>query len=613
MTLRVHFRARMRSARLGLFVSLCAFAACREFENSGSLGSNSAASGASGESSGGESSGGEGGTEGGGQSGQGPSDTEGGAAGRGGGQGGEAGAQTEPEVPITAVPADYGAVRLLIGGKPVCAGTLHTNSWVLTADRCIPAGTAPADVTVGFGQDSRHFEQLRKGLEIQRYWDNDGTPEGRARDLLLLGVDAPFAIDGSTTGHHIPLMEIPAWTSSVCVGWDMKPDPESPTHRLHAMKPAPLDIEYRFAAELQWWGNSSAFEPMQGDLLMPADTGAGCFFNAGSSRWQATVHSETPAMLRDGAPNIGEQAYSTGLWEPAIHDWVESVLFEELPRTDFVLDGVAAVCSVDSESLELFSLTVDGRMGWRRFVGSEWVEQTPIDPPTGVALASTRPGVLCKPDGVIELVVTGAGTSGLWRRTWLPGEAAWNSDWSLVPDTNYAFPYGLSIALGSQTSFHLLAVSEWHDFLTRVCDQQGFGSWAIRWTDLREVPALAVPFPGVIDVFLRNASDTMLQMNYWGGWTSAWDPGFGASYANPALTSWGPNRRDLFAVRPAPTLHLVRLPYDNRWERWGDTFIEVPEGELNAVSRRPASVDVFISKPGDPLFHARWPRAPRAQ
>src|SRR6185503_13311418 len=189
-----------------------------------------------------------------------------GEAGEGtGGMGGEGGSgSTTP-----ALPAFLGAVRLLVDGAPRCGGTLLTNDWLLTADQCVTRTEEGAlrSIRVGFGMDSTNFQQTRGVVEVQRYPGNDGTEENRGRDLLLLGVDRPFEIDGRTRGYRRrvwPNAPRILYGTQRCVGWDLLVDPLSPTNRLHEERVGGFAIDYdttngsRPSGNRVWWFNASA-------------------------------------------------------------------------------------------------------------------------------------------------------------------------------------------------------------------------------------------------------------------------------------------------------------------------------------------------------------------
>jgi hypothetical protein len=535
-----------------------------------------------------------------------------GDSGRGGdlGDAGSGNAQTDAQ------PGIYGAVRLLIDDQPVCGGTLIANSWVLTADRCIPWGTETSALSVGFGMSSRNFHQKRSAIEIQRFPGN--TKDTRVRDVALIGLDQPFEVDGSTTGHTLSLLQASGQVDLLrtlrCIGWDLELDPESATDELRAVPFSPISVVQRDYGDAYQWQNTLSTGLLQGALPMRSDTGSGCMIELAASVFLAAVHTETPDDSGDLGTSEYQEAYAMITADRELHDWVDAVLFRVLPAADLSLAGAAGVCSFDRASVDLFALLGDGRMGW--FQRSEkqgasgdwqssaegWIERTALDPPPSVNLASTRPGALCLADGSIELIAQGSDGS-LWRQHWSSTE--WLPEWELVPDAT-GVTSGVSVVGRGPGDFHVFARG-----LGRELRRARFlDGWTGTWDDLggliEGAPSARMANPSYIDVFSQGADE--LWNRYAWGERQGWDR-IGYTSSDPAVASWSYDRVDVF-VR-TPESRLGRHWYDCYWQENAVVGgLVLPDGALAATARENGTFDVFVAQPDGYLWHATWPRNP---
>jgi len=91
---------------------------------------------------------------------------------------------------------------------------------------------------------------------------------------------------------------------------------------------------------------------------------------------------------------------------------------------------------------------------------------------------------------------------------------------------------------------------------------------------------------------------------------SGWTPSKEATTADPAVASFSPDFGEIFGRSAAS--HLSMLPwYAGAASLWPlDTGLNLPPGELTALSRVPGSIDVFATGTQSPLWHAAWPRRP---
>jgi hypothetical protein len=540
----------------------------------------------------------------------------GGNAGRGidGGSGGDGGDQGPGPEPGEL--GAYGAVRLLVDGVPVCGGTLITNSWVLTADRCIPFDWQGRSIKIGFGVDSTHFHQQKRAIEIQRFPGNDGTGTeiGRERDLALVGVEEPFAVNGKTSQHFIQ-----AWPSIYglvgehrCLAWDLEPDVASPTERLRSelletLSHQPDNGDWE---EHVVWGNTDPVDLMHGTLLTSNDFGSGCFIERDGRHYLMSAHSECP-----GAPSPNERACSVTLNDSEIQNWLDQTLFQVLPRNE-VTSGQAAVCSFGRESLEVF-VKSGTTMGWWR-QGAWPSARLTTDPFSQTAPLpylrrgsasfepSYRPAANCAADGSIEIFAVLTDGSVSWQRYRYDPKTAsmrWADDW--IPLEGVVTTSGLSVAGIAPGHFHLFGRGP--DDELRHSEYVN-GGWLWVWENLGGVISGA-PSAQVINSSWYHAFVRLPDNSLWAwytlpgtsGWTSVLRQG--STYSDPAALGWGAVRWDAFSLNQSDVLERT----------WGTSFVMTtvnlglapPGPEITAVSREPGSIDIV----GDG-WHAIWPRDP---
>lgn len=541
----------------------------------------------------------------------------GGASGGGttsaGGTSGESGAGAGPT--DTPEPGILGAVRLLVDGVPKCGGSLLTNDWVLTADQCVAFGIEPSSLVVGYGMDVSNFQQVRSVREILRFTGNDGSDESRGHDLLLLGVESPFEIDGRTSGYHRPVWAVTpelVLFPQRCVGWDLRVSEASPTSRLREamLKPFTFDIQTdndgRPSGSRMWWLNESA-DAEQGVLLMQADVGSACFHTVGESTYQHTVHSGNPEVRRDNRPNDGREAYSVALGEREARRWLDSALFESVIE-EFQLAGDPGVCSFDAERIDLFGRLSNGAIGWFTWDGA-WTEHTALSPPNGVTFLPDSPGAYCTNAGSIELFVTGVDGEIYWRRM-APSEQ-WNAEWQTVPAVHSPVGTGVSVTGRLADHFYVFAGAASGELRYAEYD----GNWKDIWVDMGGLiagtPAAMMNQENRVDVYTRALSNNEIWMRWMhnGSWLPDWYRTQGPVLSNPTVVSWSNSHLDIMTRSTSNTLGRSLVQVYNAETIVTD--VPMPPGNPAAVARRPGTTDVFVTQPDGYVWHGFWPRKPR--
>ncbi len=553
-----------------------------------------------------------------------------GGAGAGGesgaGAGGKAGDGSGPN-PEAGI---LGAVRVLVNGMSKCGGSLLNNDWVLTADQCVAAEIDPSMIEVGFGMDAERFQQTRRVLEIQRFPDNDGTDLGRGHDLLLLGVEEPFEIDGRTSGYHRPVWAFSpeaALHPHRCVGWDLRVSEESPTTRLHEETLIPYAFDLTTfngthpSGYRTWWLNTSA-DPEEGVLPMRADVGSACFHTLYGSTFQSTVHSGNPEERREGGENAGLEAYSVALGDLATRKWLDSTLFEYSVETlpsvrGAYLVGDPAVCSLRPDRIELFGLMSDGSMGWFTWDAEAhtWISLTLLRAPEGRSLVGEAPGAYCTNAGGIELFSTSLGDGYVWWRR-MNSSGEWNPVWNNVPDyatTAVSVVSGVAVTGVLHDHFFLFARDSGNELRYTEYNGAWTGAWENLGGQAQGTPTALMSQEGRIDVYVRALSNGQIYQRWMhnGGWIDGWFPKALAS-SDPTVVSFNNSHLDVLSRTPQNTLgHEV---FQVIWAAEPvDTEIPMPAGNPAAVATQPGTAHIFVTQPerNGNIWHGFWPRKPR--
>lgn len=150
--------------------------------------------------------------------------------------------------------------------------------------------------------------------------------------------------------------------------------------------------------------------------------------------------------------------------------------------------------------------------------------------------------------------------------------------------------------------------------------QSPWGAWTSRGRPssgaLLSAPGAISWGPGRIDVFARGQGDDLYQI-VWTG-SDPWTPWANLCAGShppcdittaPAVSSWAPNRLDVFARGVSPAYHLYHRVYDSGWAGWEDLCLQTActvASDPGAVSWGWGRIDAFVRGPTNDLQHKRY-------
>jgi hypothetical protein len=551
------------------------------------------------------------------------------SAGAGFGQGGQAGASAGAG-PFEAAAsgaagaesahpeeATLGAVRLLINGIPVCGGTLVTNSWIVTADQCLPPKTAGVDVEVTYGRNSATPYQRTTVSEVVRFGSNDGSVEGRGRDVVLLGTKEPINVGGKDNGFWQPIYsgrDMSLASTQTCIGWDLSPSTDQGSGELRAVELDPIGVDFDTTirssptGDLIWIANSNPYEPTRGDLPTINDVGTGCFITANEISHFTTLNLEPPAHRRDGSVNVDLEAVGLALAETPIRSWIDQALYAPVDHLPLPPLGPPLAAWSGNDKLEVIGVSLEsGSLMSVTRIGGDWGLPVDLGAPDAVPLSkSLRPGGVWRPSGEVEIAAVGEDGSLWWKRKigqWLP--------WQRIDVAKTRITSGVKLGEKAPRHFHLVARGEEGEL--RHAEYKG--GWLNEWRELAPSmigePALDVTLEGRANIFFAS-DDGLWQANLFNDQWPVYFLGAPPEVASPpAIAAATLNVFDLVGRSPAGT--LTRQGYRGWWDvAWLDSAVPMPDADPVAVARTPGELDVFASESDGSIWHVSWPRLPKA-
>jgi hypothetical protein len=557
-----------------------------------------------------------------------------GALGRAGGGAGGVGGAGRPAACVALaqnggdapVPSILESVRIVTPDR-ICGGALMTNSWVLTASSCVDWNRSPQDLCVQYGGAVAALSQVEVAAEMVRHPDNRKLGDGtvlRGRDAMLLRLEHPVVIDGKTTGfHRSPLGFATAalfdftgpdgfYDPPLCVGWSLNPLYEA-TPTLLRQDSIPIvrlehDVVDNTGGHLGdhiWF----AKDPVGGWIQTRADVGSGCFVNTGASgsqlHWhRVSIHSANPPLTYAGDPNDYDEAWSLGLGDVNVHEFLDQTLLDSQDVDGFERGSSVTLVARNKDALDAYWIGIDGDLLRRTREDGVW--SAPSDrlgqPPSAV-LEIEPPAVVRLPSGNTE--IWARDTAGqLWTRVMTAG--GWG-DWSTVPAPGLSSR--VSALAWSDQTIHLFALAP----NLAVLHAEVSSSWDGTWEDfgkslgyyLISPPVVTSRLPRTLEVFGRDADSRLSRLYDWDG---SWgvDQYLVDVRSTPTAAAWGPERIDVMFLGANGT--MMHRWYDDLWVDYGAADTRIIMGsELSVVSREPGSWDV-VSRVGDIVRHVRYPR-----
>ncbi|HEY5960359.1 MAG TPA: trypsin-like serine protease [Polyangiaceae bacterium] len=299
--------------------------------------------------------------------------------------------------PISPLDTTLGSVLITTSDR-TCAGTLISNGWILTANTCLSCSRDATDIKVQYGN------QLRSVGTVKRYPDSDcsqGTlPVGR--DLMLLRLNAPILVNGSSYGYfqtfaHFATVKLDPsddeldFAKVICSGWDMRPGvawsrpvlqtPELP----NLAQQIDSSNESTSRGDQLWVGNSVPSAPLLGLLPTNNDVGGGCWVKWRNRDYLVGVIPGPPSVARIYAPGNHLESRITAITDPKIQHFLWNALSGTLEFAGFG-DGSAIEAVVIAPTItDYFWVNAAGQLQMRRRDSDVMSETVDLALPQGVA------------------------------------------------------------------------------------------------------------------------------------------------------------------------------------------------------------------------------------
>lgn len=265
------------------------------------------------------------------------------------------------------------------------------------------------------------------------------------------------------------------------------------------------------------------------------------------------------------------------------------------------LDGefkeAPAVASWGANRLDVFVRGMNDTL-WHKSWASGWSDWENL---SGGSEITSSPAAVSWGENRIDIFALGTDRQ-VWQYVWDNGWSGWfPQGWSDV-EGDGLFEDSPAVSTLGFNHLDLFVRRANHSLARKFWDGAGWSDWVtLGGAPIYSTPSVVLRGDEMIDIVARGESSQVLWRNALGDWTSF----EGTIQDAPALTSWGPERMDLF-VRGTDNslLHSTWNPSTSwsDWENLGGPIYSAPA----AVSWGPGRIDVFARGEAGNLIHISY-------
>lgn len=263
-------------------------------------------------------------------------------------------------------------------------------------------------------------------------------------------------------------------------------------------------------------------------------------------------------------------------------------------QLDGVLKDAPSVASWGPNRLDVFARGLDDALWHKVWDGSGWTAWGSLG---GVITSS--PAAASWGENRIDIFALGLPPREVWHQTWDGAWLGWISEGGGDVESGGLLDDAPAVAATDSNELHLFVRTSGHNLKYKYWGGESWSPWDILGgAPIYSSPSVVSRGAGMLDIVARGESSQVLWRNALGDWIS-FD---GTIQDAPAITSWGPDRMDLFARGTDNNLYHSAWDPSTSWSDWenlGGPIYSSPA----AVSWGPGRIDVFARGETGNLIH----------
>jgi hypothetical protein len=262
-------------------------------------------------------------------------------------------------------------------------------------------------------------------------------------------------------------------------------------------------------------------------------------------------------------------------------------------QIDGEFQDAPAVASWGSNRLDVFIRALNNELWHQAWDGANWSGWFSLQ-----GVLTSAPAAVSWGENRIDVFALGTDRE-VWHRTWDGGWLDWISEGGGDVESDGLLDDAPGVTATGSKELYLFVRNSGHNLKFKYWGGESWSAWDfLGGVPIYSSPSVVSRGAGMLDIVARGESGQVLWRNALGDWTP-----FEVTIQDaPALTSWGPERMDLF-VRGTDNslLHSTWNPATSwsDWENLGGPIYSAPA----AVSWGPGRIDVFARGEAGNLIH----------